>query len=236
MLAIRTLRRVSGILPLTRGFTDTSTSFLILISLSIVFVVVDEPVHSIVTPHIAHFLIQAEAGTTASTATLALVVAGKSVSARKLAATLGAGVRALACVQLGMTFQVVQTAEAGLARRAFVRLLLAVCQQMTFEVVVSSEVSGAVGALVALGRRGLWAVLVARQAHLARGGAGIVLRREGSGEGECAVARVLTRIRGNGLMLHLRGKLLRLLLLWVVLRGRLELGMLLRRLTLVWLW
>jgi len=37
-------------------------------------------------------------------------------------------------------------------------------------------------------------------------------------------------------MLHLRGKLLRLLLLWVMLRRRLELGMLLRRLTLVRLW
>lgn len=203
VLAIRTLRRVSSILPLTRRFTDTSTAFLVFLALSIMLTVVDETVHTVLTPHFVHIIVQAEAGTAAGTATLAFVVAGEGIPACELAAAFWARVWTLAGVQLGMTFQVVQTAKPGLAGRAFVWLFLAVCQQVALEVVVPCEVGRAVGAFVTLGGGRFGTVLVAGQAHLTRRSAGIVLRREGSRKGKGTVPRIFAWIRGNGLVLHL---------------------------------
>jgi hypothetical protein len=57
---IRTLRRVSGILPLTRGLTDTST-IIVFVALSIRLISIDNTIHTVVTLAITHLLIDAEA-------------------------------------------------------------------------------------------------------------------------------------------------------------------------------
>ena len=73
---IRTLRRVSGILPLTRWLTDTPSSVAIFIILGLsIMVAVDDTVH-ILALAIAHFFIDAEARPATRTATLALIVSG----------------------------------------------------------------------------------------------------------------------------------------------------------------
>ena len=148
---IRTLRRVSGVLPLTRWLADAATTVVVVIAL-VVVTCVDDAVHAIFALAVAHFLVDSKTGPAAGTATLALVVAGECVASSKPAAALETRVRAFARVKLRVAFQVVQTPETGLARRTLIRLLLAVRQQVALEVVVPGKVGRAVWAFVALGR------------------------------------------------------------------------------------
>jgi hypothetical protein len=94
---IRTLRRVSGVLPLTRGLTDAS-AVVVFIAFSIRLASVNNAVHTAVVFAVTHLLVNAEAGPTACTATLALVVSGECIATCKPAATLEAGVRTFTSV------------------------------------------------------------------------------------------------------------------------------------------
>jgi hypothetical protein len=114
-------------------------------------------------------------------------------------------------VKLGVALQIMKTSKASLARRTLVRLLLAVCQKMTFQVMVSCEVGRAIRTLVALCRGRFWAVLVARQAHLARRRAGIVIRQRAR-EREGTIAWILVWAGCNVLMMLLRREWLLVLL------------------------
>ena len=120
---IRALRRVSGILPLTRWLTLTATSIVIVVSFSIAGV--HDAVH-VVALSVAEIFVHAEARPAACTPTLALVVSRKRIAASESTAALKASMGALASVQFRVAFQVMQTTETCLARRAFVRLFLAV--------------------------------------------------------------------------------------------------------------
>ena len=94
-----------------------------------------------------------------------------------------------------------QTAEARLARSAFVWLLLAVGEQMALEIVVSSEVSRAIRAFVALRRwRFVFILGVTGQAHLALRGTRIVVGSQRTWEGHGTVAWDITGVGGNGLV------------------------------------
>jgi hypothetical protein len=146
---IRTLRRVSGVLSLTRWLAFAATSVVVVVSFAIRLPRVDDAIHIPLRP--VQLVVATKARPAACTATLALVVSCERISTRESAAALEAGVRSLAGVQLGVAFQIMQTAEAGLTCRAFVWLLLAVRQQMALQIVMSREVGRAVGALVALG-------------------------------------------------------------------------------------
>lgn len=92
--------------------------------------------------------IHAEAGSSARTATLALVVAGKRITSSELPSAFLAGVGPLSRMQLLVTLQIVQPPKPGIAGFAFVRLLLAVCKQVTLEVMVASKVGGTIWAFV----------------------------------------------------------------------------------------
>lgn len=94
-----------------------------------------------------------------------------------------------------------QTAEARLARSAFVWLLLAMGEQMALEIVVSSEVGRAIRAFVALRRwRFVFILGVTGQAHLALRGTGIVVGSQRTWEGHGTVAWDITGVGGNGLV------------------------------------
>lgn len=97
MLMIRTLRRVSSVLPLTRGLTNAST-VVIFVALSIRFVGVHNTIHAVVTLAIAHILIDAETRPAACTATLTLVVSRECIATCEPTATLEAGVWTFASV------------------------------------------------------------------------------------------------------------------------------------------
>jgi hypothetical protein len=146
---IRTLRRVSGILPLSRWLTNATTVVVIVVALSILVTGVDDAVHVSITFAI-HFVVHAEARPAACTATLTLVVSRKRIPAGKSAATFEAGMWPFTGVQFRVAFQIVQTAETCLAGRTFVWLFLTMCQKMAFEVVMAREVGGAVWTFVTL--------------------------------------------------------------------------------------
>jgi len=92
---VRTRRGISSILSLAHLLTFAASVIIVLIALTIVVASVDNPFHVLGVPH---FVVHAEARPTACTATLTLVVSRKSISTRKSAATLEAGVRTLASV------------------------------------------------------------------------------------------------------------------------------------------
>lgn len=210
MLMIRTLRRVSSILPLTRRLANTSAPvILVFFPFSVVLAMVDYAVHGLVAFSIHVVIIYTKARPATSAATLALVVAGEGIPAGEPPATLRTGVWPLASVQFRVAFQVMQTAETRLASRTLIWLLLAVRQEMALEVVMAREIGRAVGALVPLGRRRLWAVLrVARQAHLPRGSARIVFWGHWAWESKCAIAGAFAGVWRNRLVVR------RLWLLW----------------------
>jgi hypothetical protein len=95
------------------------------------------------------------------------IVASQGVSSSEFTTTFGADVWSFACVQLGVAFEVVQTAEARLTRRAYIWFFLAVGQQMALQVMVSREFGGAIRTLVLLRGRGSGTLAGAgmRQAH-----------------------------------------------------------------------
>lgn len=97
VLVVRILRRVSSVLSLARGLANTP-AVVVFIALSVRLASVDDAVHAFVALGIAKIVIDAETRAAARTATLALVVSRKGVSASKPAATLVAGMRALAGV------------------------------------------------------------------------------------------------------------------------------------------
>ena len=97
MLVVRILRRVSSVLPLACGLTDTAT-VIFFIALSVRFASVDDAVHAFVALGIAKIVIDTETRAAARTATLTLVVSRKSISASKPAAAFVASMRTLAGV------------------------------------------------------------------------------------------------------------------------------------------
>lgn len=131
VLMIPTLRRVSSVLSLTRRLAHAPATFLVLVSLPVVVAaVINDAVHGVV-PTVGQFVgIETEAGAPPRTSTLTFVVAGQGITARKPASAFWTCVWAFPRVQFRVSFQVVETSEAGLASRALVRLLLAVGQQM----------------------------------------------------------------------------------------------------------
>jgi hypothetical protein len=210
MLMIRTLRRVPGVLPLTRWLADSAASVIIIVSF-LVFSGVHNTIHVAVALAVREVVIHAEAGSSTRTATLAFVVPRESITTSESAATLEAGVWPFASVQFRVAFQIVQTAEPGLARGTFVRLFLAVGQKMALEIVVPRKVSRAIRALVSLGRRRLRRVLaVPWQTHLTSRGPRIRLWREGARERECAIPGVVARIWRDELVVML------LMVLWLL--------------------
>jgi hypothetical protein len=158
---IPTLRRVSSILPLTRRLTDSSSVILLVVSFAVMIAaMVYHAVHGLVATAIGQFVaIKAEARPAPGATSLTLVVPRKRIATRKPAAALGTCMWPFSSVQFRMSFQVVKTAETGLAGGTLVGLFLAVRQEVTLEIVVSREIGGAVGAFVPLRRRGLGAVL-----------------------------------------------------------------------------
>ena len=126
MVVIRTLRRVSSVLPLTRWLTLATTTIFIVFPVAVVVAGVDDSVHVAIAFAIRQVIVQAEARPTACTATLTLVMARKRVPTSKSAATFEASVWPLASVQFRMAFQIVQTAETRLAGRTFIWLFLTV--------------------------------------------------------------------------------------------------------------
>jgi hypothetical protein len=127
---IRTLRRVSGVLPLTRWLTDPLTAVVVFVALTLTiaigFTSVHDAIHSIVALAVSKVVVNAEARAAACTATLALVVSRERIPTCKSPATFEASMRAFARVEFRVAFQIMQTAETCLARGAFIRLFLAV--------------------------------------------------------------------------------------------------------------
>jgi hypothetical protein len=107
MLVIRTLRRVSSVLSLTRRLAHTAANaIVVLVGLAIALIVVQDAVHAIIPLSVAELIVEAKARTAAGTSSRAFVVPRQSIAARKLAAAFGTYVRALAGVQFRMTLQV----------------------------------------------------------------------------------------------------------------------------------
>lgn len=142
MLTVGTLGRISGILPLTRRLTYTS-SVVVFLSFAIMFAsVVHDAIHGIVSLPIRHVIVvEPEARSAAGASALSFVVSGQCVSTSKSTSALGAGMRAFSRVKFCVAFQIVQTPETSLAGRTFIWLFLTVRQEMTFQVMVSREVS-----------------------------------------------------------------------------------------------
>lgn len=95
---IRTLRRVSGVLPLTRGLTNAPIAIVIFVALSVWIASVYDSVHAVVAFAVSHVVINAEARAAARTATLTLVVSRERVATCKSAAALVACMGTFACV------------------------------------------------------------------------------------------------------------------------------------------
>jgi hypothetical protein len=108
MLMIRTLRRVSGILPLTRWLTDTSaTAILVVVHLAVALVLIQNTVHGVIAFTVPELIIHTKTGAAACTTALALVVSCQGIPTRKSSATFRAGVRPLTSVQFRMAFEIV---------------------------------------------------------------------------------------------------------------------------------
>lgn len=202
------IRCLRALTTLAARLTDSTALRAIFIHLILRAIpMVQNAVH-IISSVLVPIFINAKAGTPAGTAALALVVPRQGVATRKLPAALGARVRPLTSVELGVALEVVQPAETRLACWAFVWFLLAVGEKMTFKVVVTGKVRGAVGALVAFcaGRSGAIVLAVAGHGHAEHPGrlSEIVVRRRGDREGlrsivgKSTVARLGSRVRGGG--------------------------------------
>jgi hypothetical protein len=94
---IRTLRRVSGILPLTRWLTDSTASVVVFVPF-LVLSSIHDAVHVAVGLAIRKVVLHAKARPPACTTTLTLVVSCERISASESAATLEARVWPFACV------------------------------------------------------------------------------------------------------------------------------------------
>jgi hypothetical protein len=78
-------------------------------------------------------------------------VTSQGVASGKLAIALGTDMRLLACVELTVSLQVVETTESHLAICTYKWLLLTVCQKVALEIVVAGEFGTAVRTLVLFG-------------------------------------------------------------------------------------
>lgn len=112
----------------------------------------------------------AHACTSSSTSTLSLCMSCQSVSSRKFTITLGANMRALSSMQLGVALQVMQSAEPHHTALTNKRLLLAVRQEMALKIVLASELGVTMWAFIDLLRRSRLVLLresTHRKAHSA---------------------------------------------------------------------
>jgi len=125
MVRIRTLGRVPSVLSLACRLTDSPTTVVVFVALTIRLASVDDTVHALVA-FVSEIVIHAEARAAARTATLTLIVSRKRIATCEPAATFVARVRTLASVEFRMTFQIMQTTETRLARGTFIRLFLTV--------------------------------------------------------------------------------------------------------------
>lgn len=78
------------------------------------------------------------------------VMSRQGVTTSEFSATLGADMRSLASVELGVTLEIMESAESGITVLTNVRFFVAVCQKMTLQVVMAGEVGVAVWASVFL--------------------------------------------------------------------------------------
>lgn len=101
---IRALRRVSGVLPLTRWLTlpPSAITVLIVFSFAVVLACIYNAVHGIVALAITHIFVYAETRSTTGAATLTFVVSSERITTCKPTTTLGARVWAFARVKFGM--------------------------------------------------------------------------------------------------------------------------------------
>lgn len=120
---IRTLRRSSSILPLTRWLTLAAAAVVIVI---FPLTSVNNAIHAVFTLAVSQLIVDAKTGPAACTATLALIMSRECIATSKSAATFEAGMWTLASVEFCVAFQIMQAAETCLAGRAFVRLFLTV--------------------------------------------------------------------------------------------------------------
>ena len=107
---------------------------------------------------------------------------------------------AFARVQLGVSLQVMESAEARLARLALVRLLLTVGEEMALEIVLPSKLGCAVRAAVLFRRRGARTTSIVTGGGQAQSSTRVIDSTSGHGIRECFVAilvdlRVLSRAR-----------------------------------------
>jgi len=119
------LGRVPSVLSLACRLTDSPTTVVVFVALTIRLASVDDTVHALVA-FVSEIVIHAEARAAARTATLTLIVSRKRIATCEPAATFVARVRTLAGVEFRMTFQIMQTTETRLARGTFIRLFLTV--------------------------------------------------------------------------------------------------------------
>jgi hypothetical protein len=96
----------------------------------------------------------AHTGSSSSASTRAFVVAGQGIASCELAATFRTYVRSLASVELGMSFEIVEASEPGLAGGAYVWLFLRVGQKVALEIMMTGKLGCAVWASVLLAGRG----------------------------------------------------------------------------------
>lgn len=116
---------------------------------------IDQAIHTIVVVTIPIFIIgrkTSHASSSTRTSALTFVVSRKRVASSKAPPTLGAEMRSFAGMQLGMSFQVVQSAEPRLAGLTDKWLFLAMGEEMALEVVLASEFGSAIGASMFLCR------------------------------------------------------------------------------------
>ena len=103
---IRTLRRVSRVLPLTRWLTNAPVTIIVFVTFSVWVTGVYDSVHAIFAFAVSEFVINPEARAAARTATLTLVVSRERVSTCKPAPALVACMGTFACVQFRVSLQV----------------------------------------------------------------------------------------------------------------------------------
>jgi hypothetical protein len=86
----------------------------------------------------------ASAVSATGTSTRTFIVPSQSVPAGELSATFGADMGPLASVKLSVALQIVQSAEARLARLTDVRLFMTMGQKVAFQIVMSCELGGTI--------------------------------------------------------------------------------------------
>jgi hypothetical protein len=97
------------------------------------------------------------ASSSTGTSTLTFVVSRKRIASSKTPSALGAEMRSFAGMQFSVSFQVMQSAEPGLAGLTDKWLLLAMGEEMALKVVLAGEFSSAIWTPMFLCRWRAWA-------------------------------------------------------------------------------